>query len=136
MHGRGRGHRRRGGGIPRRPVRFLEPALLLLLWDNPAHGYTLLDQLGAFGLAGIDPSVVYRALRDMEERGWVVSVWNEEQTQGPPRRVYRLTAEGRKVLDWWAQDLQETRGIIDGFLERYGRSVNQREDNARTKGGE
>jgi PadR family transcriptional regulator PadR len=112
----------------RRPVRFLEPALLLLLWSNPAHGYPLLDRLGGLGLAEIDPSVVYRALRDMEEKGWVASTWDEEQTQGPPRRVYHLTPEGREVLDWWARELQETRRIIDGFLDRYHRQVQEGQD--------
>ena len=121
MQGRGQKHRWRGRGGFRRPVRFLEPALLLLLWGNPAHGYPLLDQLGEFGLAEIDPSVVYRALRDMEEKGWVTSTWDEQQTQGPPRRVYYLTPEGHEVLGWWVQDLEETRRIIDRFLDRYSR---------------
>jgi PadR family transcriptional regulator PadR len=107
----------------RRPVRFLEPALLLLLWDNPAHGYPLLEQLREFGLSEIDPSVVYRALRDMEDKGWLTSAWDEEQTQGPPRRVYHLTAQGQEVLGWWVQDLQETRRIIDDFLNRYNKHL-------------
>jgi PadR family transcriptional regulator PadR len=121
MQGRGQKYRWRGRGGFQRPVRFLEPALLLLLWGTPAHGYPLLDQLGEFGLAEIDPSVVYRALRDMEEKGWVTSTWDEEQTQGPPRRVYYLTPEGHEVLGWWVQDLEETRRIIDRFLDRYSR---------------
>ncbi|MGD8398432.1 MAG: PadR family transcriptional regulator, partial [Anaerolineae bacterium] len=68
--------------------------MLLLLHHGPAHGYTLMDELGAFGLGDTDPSAVYRALREMEGRGWVTSSWEEEQTQGPPRRVYRLTELG------------------------------------------
>jgi len=125
MQGRGQKHRWRGRGAVRRPVRFLEPALLLLLWGNPAHGYPLLDQLGEFGLAEIDPSMVYRALRDMEDKRWVTSAWVEEQTLGPPRRVYRPTAQGHEVLGWWAQDLQETRRIIDSFLDRYHRHLEE-----------
>jgi PadR family transcriptional regulator PadR len=125
MQGRGQRHRWRGRGAVRRPVRLLEPALLLLLWDNPAHGYPLLDQLGEFGLAEAAASVVYRALRDMEEKGWVTSTWDEEQTQGPPRRVYHLTPEGHEVLGWWVQELQETRRIIDGFLDRYNRHTQE-----------
>ena len=62
---RGQGWRWRQGG-PRRAVRFLDPTLLLLLHYGPAHGYTLLERLGEFGLGGFDPSVVYRALRDMD----------------------------------------------------------------------
>jgi len=124
---RGRGHRWRRQGCSRRVVRFLEPTLLLLLHHGPAHGYTLLERLGEFGLGDLNPSVVYRALRDMEARGWVTSTWDEEQTQGPPRRVYRLTGLGDEVLGWWAQDLQETRGMIEHFAGVYSRHMEEGE---------
>jgi PadR family transcriptional regulator PadR len=127
MRGRGRGHRWRWRGASRRAVRFVEPTLLLLLHYGPAHGYTLIEQLGEYGLADIDPSAVYRALRDMEERGWVISSWQEERTQGPPRRVYRLTDLGDEVLGWWTQDLQETRGMIDHLLGAYRRHMEEGE---------
>jgi PadR family transcriptional regulator PadR len=120
MRGRGRG---RGHG--RRAVRMLEPALLLLLHRGPAHGYTFLEQLGEFGLGHLNPSVVYRVLRDMEDRGWVTSTWNEETSQGPPRRVYQITAQGDEMLALWAQDLQEARGRIDHLLETYHRHMEE-----------
>ena len=113
------GHRWRQRGCSRRTVRFLEPALLLLLHHGPAHGYTLMEQLAELGLDEFSPSVVYRALRDMETRGWVTSSWDEEQTQGPPRRVYCLTGTGNDALAWWTGDLEETRGLIDHFLGAY-----------------
>ena len=100
-------------------VRFLNPVLLLLLHRGPAHGYTLLEQLAEFGLGSLNPSVVYRTLRDMENRGWVTSTWDEESTQGPPRRVYRITAEGDDALTQWVQDLGETRELIDRFVTAY-----------------
>lgn len=122
----------RGGwrwhGCSRRAVRFMEPTLLLLLHYGPAHGYTLLERLEEFGLGGLNPSVVYRALRDMEERGWVTSFWDEEQAQGPPRRVYRLTALGDEALKLWAQDLEETRGLIDHLLASYRHHMEEGED--------
>jgi len=98
---------------------MLEPALLLLLHYGPAHGYTLLQQLGEFGVGDPNPSAVYRALRDMEEKGWVTSTWDEEQAQGPPRRVYRLTALGDEMLALQAQDLEESRKKIDYLLGAY-----------------
>lgn len=120
---RGRGHRWRQRGWSRRAVRFLEPTLLLLLHHGPAHGYTLMDELGAFGLGDMDPSAVYRALREMEGRGWVTSSWEEEQAQGPPRRVYRLTELGDEVLSWWATDLHDTVDIMERFLRTYKRHM-------------
>jgi len=121
--GRGQGGRRRS----RRAARLLEPALLLLLHHGPAHGYTLLEQLREFGLGDLNPSVVYRTLRDMEARGWVTSTWDVEQTQGPPRRVYRLTAMGDEVLNWCTQDLRETRGMIDHLLGVYSQHIEEGE---------
>jgi len=120
----GQGHRRRRG---RRAVRMLEPALLLLLHHCPAHGYTLLEQLGEFGLDGLNPSVIYRVLRDMEARGWVTSSWDEEQTQGPPRRVYCLTVLGDEVLAQWARDLEEGKRKIDHLLGAYHRHMEEGE---------
>lgn len=98
-------------------MRMLEPALLLLLHYSPAHGYTLLEGLEEFGLGGLDSSMVYRALRDMEEKGWVASTW--EQAQGPPRRVYRLSTLGDEVLAVGAQDLEEAGRRIDHLLSAY-----------------
>ncbi|MGD1996932.1 MAG: helix-turn-helix transcriptional regulator [Anaerolineae bacterium] len=125
--GRGHGHRWRRRGCSRRAVRMLQPTLLLLLHHGPAHGYTLIERLDQFGLDDVNSSAVYRALRDMEERGWVTSKWEEEETQGPPRRVYRLTSLGDEVLSWWTRDLEETRGLIDRMLGVYGRHMEEGE---------
>ena len=120
---RGKGWRGRG----RRAVRMLEPALLLLLHYGTAHGYTLLEQLREFGLGDLNSSMVYRTLRDMEEKGWVDSTWDEEQAQGPPRRVYRLTALGDEVLGRHTQELREARGMIDRLLGAYTRHMEEGE---------
>jgi PadR family transcriptional regulator PadR len=125
VRGGRQGHRWRWRGASRRAVRFVEPTLLLLLHYRPAHGYTLIEQLSEYGLAEIDSSAVYRALRDMEERGWVRSSWDEKQAQGPPRRVYRLTASGDQVLGLWIRDLQDTRSMIDHLLRAYHRHMGE-----------
>ena len=122
MRGRGRG---RGRGRFRRVARMLEPALLLLLHRAPAHGYTLLERLGEFGLEEVNPSVVYRALREMESRDWVSSTWDDERTQGPPRRVYSLTALGDEVLEGGVQDLRDMRRMIDDLLGAYSQHMEE-----------
>ena len=115
----------RGRGRGRRAARLMESVLLLLLHEGLSHGYALLEQLSEYGLGQIDPSAVYRALRDMEEHGLVASTWDEQETQGPPRRVYRLTALGNEMLALWIADLQETRTRIDNVLERYRQHMQQ-----------
>jgi len=95
--------------------------LLLLLHAGASHGYALLDQLDEFGLVDLNPSVVYRALREMDEQGWVRSVWEGEETQGPPRRVYELTKCGNEMLALWVKDLEEVKDQIDGLIDTYRR---------------
>jgi DNA-binding PadR family transcriptional regulator len=108
-------------------VWFLEPVLLLLLHQGPAHGYTLIEQLGEFGLEGLHPSVVYRALRDMDEKEWVTSSWEVDETQGPPRRVYRLAAQGDEVLGAYMQDLRQTHEQIGDLMDIYDRHMKEGE---------
>jgi poly-beta-hydroxybutyrate-responsive repressor len=108
-------------------TRFLEPTLCLLLHHNPAHGYTLIEKSEAFGLGGMDSGVVYRALRDMEQRGWLTSTWDTEHAQGPRRRVYRLTVKGDQVLEDWVRDLRRTRKQIGYLVEIYDRHMEEGE---------
>jgi DNA-binding PadR family transcriptional regulator len=97
--------------------------LLLVLHTQPAHGYTLIGELRRFNLADVNPSAIYRVLRDMEAKGWVTSTWDATQTQGPPRRVYQLTASGDEVLTWWMRDLQETYGLIGDLMDAYNQHM-------------
>lgn len=113
---RNRGRQCGGRGCNRRMGQFLDPALLLLLEQSSAHGYTLLSRLAEFGLEFLAPTVVYRALREMEDQGWVSSTWDDEDTQGPPRRIYALTSLGRDVLRCCVAQLHNTRQVIDYFL--------------------
>ena len=99
-------------------ISMLEPALLILLKEQPRHGYTLLSDLEAMGMNTIHPSVVYRILREMEGLEWIQSDWDTNQTQGPPRRTYRLTAQGEEVLQSWRQELGRTQEIIAQLLKR------------------
>lgn len=112
-----RGHGRRWGKT--RSLHMLGPALLLLLHHGPTHGYTLLDRLADFGLGDLHPGIVYRALNEMEDQGWLSSSWDMESSQGPPRRVYRLTALGDEVLAYWIRDLEQTQARLAQLLAAY-----------------
>ncbi len=122
--GRGRGPGRRLGRGMRwmgdyslMDVRLIEPALLAFLNEEKMHGYGLLDKLASLGLESISPSVVYRILREFEEIGLVQSDWEDERTQGPPRRVYALTKEGRSALKRAEISLRETVDRIKMILQ-------------------
>lgn len=101
---------------------FLQPCLLVMLHQTKAHGYALLNGLEGFGFSPelLDPSLVYRALRDMEEAGLVVSEWGAV-SQGPQRRVYSTTPAGEKHLEEWVADLRHTHQEIDYLIAAYER---------------
>ncbi len=102
-------------GLPRS---FLRPCMLLLLAEDPSHGYDLMERLDELGIEQTDPGGLYRTLRTMEQEGLVRSWW-EPSDAGPARRTYTLTDEGLDWLHAWAGSLRETRRLLGRYLERY-----------------
>ncbi len=100
------------------PKNFLRPCVLLLLREEQAHGYALLERLRAFGFTNSDPGGLYRALRALEQEGLVRSDW-ERSREGPDRRIYEITRAGMEKLHERAKDLVHTRETLDHFLSRY-----------------
>ncbi len=103
---------------PSLPKSFLRSSLLLLLREQPAHGYELLERLAAFGFQGSDPGGLYRALRKLEDASFVRSAW-EPSLAGPHRRMYVLTRAGLEELHREAGALAEARDFLGTFLGRY-----------------
>ena len=113
--GFGRG---RGGG--KRKMFFLESCLLVLLRREPGYGYSLMDELREFGFQPeqMDISILYRALRELEEQGLVVSSWSDESL-GPQRRMYSLTPQGETALVEWMEALRQRRREIETLEAAY-----------------
>jgi DNA-binding PadR family transcriptional regulator len=80
-----------------------------------------LKDLG-LGEGSIDPSILYRLLRFLEAEGLAESTLDDSGA-GPARKVYRLTPEGREVLDFWATSLDSVTGFIEEFRRRYEKVV-------------
>ena len=97
---------------------------MLLLAEEPVHGYELMGRLKAFGVgqSGMDPSLLYRLLRHLE-RGGLAESSLDDSGSGPARKVYRLTPEGMEVLDMWAANLDEVSSLLQKFKDRYGNLV-------------
>ena len=119
---------RTGGGMPLEVPglgqdnarRFLRPVVMLLLAEQPMHGYELMGRLKEFGIGqgGMDPSLLYRLLRFLERSGLAGSSLDDSGA-GPARKVYSLTPEGMEVLDMWAANLDEVAALLRQFKERY-----------------
>ena len=110
------------GAIAQVPRSFLLPCVLLLLREQPSHGYELLERLEVLGFARTDPGGLYRTLRLLEREKLVHSGW-ERSTEGPDRRIYELTRLGMEELHDAARGMARTGAMISLFLSRYGEFV-------------
>ena len=90
-----------------------------MLRSGRSHGYELAQAIAPFGLGEVDPSLVYRMLRQMEDSGLVVSAWDAETSSGAPRRIYRLTEQGQRRLSTWVDDLGDTDRFLHRFFDTY-----------------
>jgi DNA-binding PadR family transcriptional regulator len=101
-------------------MRILEPMMLLLMAQEPVHGYGLLERLTeTFGVSDLPPQTVYRALQDMESQGWIVAEWDMDSAQGPPRKVYTITDIGLASLEAWSGEIEILRRMLETFLDRH-----------------
>lgn len=103
-----------------KPKHFVRPCLLLLLQERSDYGYDLVARLRALGVDD-DSAAVYRILRTLESEGAVTSRW-KEPVAGPARRVYEITPAGAEILQGWAEALDESRRVLEGFLTRFRQS--------------
>ena len=77
----------------------LDLLLLAVLAEGPAHGYGVIEALRARsgGRFALPEGTIYPALHRLERAGLLESTWAEGTPR--PRRVYALTAGGRRALD-------------------------------------
>src|SRR6185503_2904427 len=103
---------------------FIRSCVLLLVSEQPAHGYELVERLRDLGVEVSDPGTLYRSLHAMEEQGFLSSCWRSSQ-HGPERRVYSITDRGEHALDADADALVLDERALAEFFSRYRARVAQ-----------
>ena len=94
---------------------------LLLIADGPVYGYRLCQELEARGVA-LDPSAMYRRLRNLERDELIISAW-QDPVAGPRRRVYSRTAKGQRALHDATTLIVTTRETYSTFLQAHERAL-------------
>jgi DNA-binding PadR family transcriptional regulator len=100
------------------PRRFILPAILLLLSEQPGYGYGLVPRLNEFHFGHVDRPAVYRALAQLEQDE-LVEACAQNPTAGPSRRVYAVTPLGERVLRVWMGVIKEEHDYLGQALRRY-----------------
>src|SRR5436309_15525755 len=97
----------------------LEAMILSALEQGPGHGLEVLRRLEdtGCGLLRLKEGSLYPALSRLEEAGEIKAAWEEQPhgRRGARRRIYRLTARGRRKLDAGRAEWQHFVRIIGGI---------------------
>ena len=77
-----------------------ELLILSLIEDTPRHGYEIgkMIETRSAGVVKFNVASLYPLLYRLEKRGWMQGRWVEKAGQRR-RRYYKISAEGKKVLE-------------------------------------
>ncbi|MBA3841472.1 MAG: helix-turn-helix transcriptional regulator [Actinobacteria bacterium] len=94
----------------------LDLLLLAALRDEERHGYAVIEHVRDTSAGRFDyaEGTVYPALRRMEDDGLIKSRWSDNS--GRRRRLYRLTASGRRALRVREEDWASFRSGIEAVI--------------------
>jgi len=93
----------------------LEHCVLALVRDQESYAFDIVRALAAAGELMTSEGTIYPLLSRLRRDHLVASTWRESDA-GPPRRYYRITADGQHVLDAFAGDWARFRDAVDAVL--------------------
>lgn len=97
--------------------KLIQPAILSLLCEKPAHGFYLIAELERRELmTNVDAAGFYRALKRLEEDGKLESMWCVEAGE-KPKKVYTITESGIRCLNNWQKTLNEYTRYVAAIYE-------------------
>ena len=82
------------------------------------YGYQIIEQLKRMtdGQLVVPEGTIYPILHSLHEYGFVKTKWGVSEN-GPPRKYYRLTNDGRRVLEegmkLWGSLVANSKAILD-----------------------
>ena len=91
---------------------LLEFPILLIVAEGEVYASDILDELKKANLIVVE-GTLYPLLSRLKKAGLVEYVWRESK-KGPPRKYYKLTSNGKKVLE----DLLVTWDVLDSSINK------------------
>ena len=106
----------RGGLLTQMRKGALEYCVLALLADTERYGVELVKTLADVDGLVTSEGTLYPLLSRLRKDQLVETTWRESES-GPPRRYYRLTANGREALDLFTDEWRRFRTGVDKLLK-------------------
>jgi PadR family transcriptional regulator, regulatory protein PadR len=90
---------------------LLELAVMAALYRQRHYGYSLIKALSEGSVAPVKEGTIYPILARLDRDELVRSDW-VESAQGPPRKYYTLTGEGRELFEELREEFELLAGLI------------------------
>lgn len=75
---------------------LLEYCILSILARKEAYASSIIEELKSAGMIVVE-GTLYPLLIRLKNQGWLTYRW-EESPQGPPRKYYSISEDGRRLL--------------------------------------
>jgi PadR family transcriptional regulator PadR len=80
------------------------------------YGYEIVQELALAEPLAAAEGTVYPLLRRLKQAGWLETYWRESDA-GPPRQYYRITPDGRRVLQQMRRSWRELAEAVALYAE-------------------
>ncbi len=94
----------------------LEYCVLAMLRDHELYGLDIARRLTHDGILMSGEGTLYPLLARLRKAGLVDTTW-QESVEGPPRRYYSLTDDGRAALDAFTRTWKPFRDAVDSAIQ-------------------
>ncbi len=96
---------------------ILELAVMGTLYHEQHYGYSLARVLSGDGEISLKEGTIYPILTRLAREGLVQSQW-VESGQGPPRKYYSLTGNGRRLFEELMPDFDQLVSLVKQSTNR------------------
>ena len=93
----------------------LDLCLLAVMEEGPAYGYEMTKRLRARGLSIVGEGSIYPLLARLEREG-LVETHRAASNGGPPRKYYRPSDTGQRLLASGVAEWRAARDAVDAVL--------------------
>ena len=94
----------------------LDVCLLALIAEKERYGYEIVRQLEERGLALVSEGSIYPLLSRLQRSGQIES-FLVPSSEGPARKYYRITADGRRALRIWVDEWKSFADSVQRVLK-------------------
>ncbi|HEY5889902.1 MAG TPA: PadR family transcriptional regulator [Acidimicrobiia bacterium] len=97
----------------------LDMCLMSIIDEEPSYGYEMVAKLRRRGLDLASEGSIYPLLSRLQKQG-AIEGYLVQSSEGPARKYYRMSREGKKTLAQWREDWSGFRSSVDSVLNGDG----------------